>query len=66
VDVEHPTGFLTVRMQTRPAGDGAGDGVGIARAGLLRSARLLMRGTVLVPSSSIDPATGRVSGGTPS
>ena len=43
IDVEHPTGFLSVEV-TRGA-----DG-GIARAALIRTARLLMRGEVFVPA----------------
>jgi 4-oxalomesaconate tautomerase len=47
VDVEHPTGFFTVLLDATASGDG----VAIERVTLLRTARLLMRGEVLVPSS---------------
>jgi 4-oxalomesaconate tautomerase len=47
VEVEHPTGFFTVTLEVA---DGA-DGTTVRRAALLRTARLLMRGEVMVPSS---------------
>jgi 4-oxalomesaconate tautomerase len=46
MDVEHPTGFFTISMDV---GQGAGGGVEVRRAALLRTARLLMRGTVFIP-----------------
>lgn len=45
VDVEHPTGFLTVEIDI----DVAGTEVGIHRSALLRTARKLMQGDVYVP-----------------
>jgi 4-oxalomesaconate tautomerase len=48
LDVEHPTGFFTVEIELAPAGSGAE----VRRAALLRTARLLMRGEVLVPDSA--------------
>jgi len=47
LDVEHPTGFFTVTMDVVEE-DGA---VVVRRSALLRTARLLMRGEVLVPRS---------------
>jgi 4-oxalomesaconate tautomerase len=47
VEVEHPTGFFTVTMDVEIV-DGA---VVVKQAALLRTARLLMRGEVFVPSS---------------
>jgi 4-oxalomesaconate tautomerase len=47
VEVEHPTGFFTVTIEVTPDGDS----VRVAKAALLRTARLLMRGEVLVPGS---------------
>jgi 4-oxalomesaconate tautomerase len=47
VEVEHPTGFFTVTIDVRASGDT----VAVTRSALLRTARLLMRGEVLVPSS---------------
>jgi 4-oxalomesaconate tautomerase len=47
VEVEHPTGFFTVTLEIE-ARDGAID---VRRSALLRTARLLMRGEVMVPSS---------------
>lgn len=47
LDIEHPTGFFTVTMDVS-ADAGA---VVVRRAALLRTARLLMRGEVLVPRS---------------
>jgi 4-oxalomesaconate tautomerase len=45
LDVEHPTGFFTISMELDA------DGVTVRRAALLRTARLLMRGEVLVPGA---------------
>ena len=47
VEVEHPTGFFTVTLEVE---DSAGVPV-VRSAALLRTARLLMRGEVLVPES---------------
>ncbi|MDB5682696.1 MAG: galD, partial [Sphingomonas bacterium] len=47
LDVEHPTGFFTVTMDVEIV-DGA---VSVKQAALLRTARLLMRGEVMVPGS---------------
>lgn len=47
LEVEHPTGFFTVALElARPD-----DTVEVRRAELIRTARLLMRGQVLVPAS---------------
>jgi 4-oxalomesaconate tautomerase len=51
VEVEHPTGFFTVTIEVAVSG-GA---VTVTRSALLRTARLLMRGEVLVPSSVWNP-----------
>jgi 4-oxalomesaconate tautomerase len=50
LDVEHPTGFFTVEMEISGAGDLAR--FRVLRAALLRTARLLMRGEVMVPETS--------------
>jgi 4-oxalomesaconate tautomerase len=47
LDVEHPTGFFTVDMDATIDGSD----VTVHRAALLRTARLLMRGEVLIPAS---------------
>ena len=47
LEVEHPTGFFTVEMDVESAPGTAG--LQVKRAALLRTARLLMRGEVLVP-----------------
>ena len=47
VVVEHPTGFFTVNLDV----DRSGAGPVVRRAALLRTARLLMRGHVMIPSS---------------
>ncbi|MDT7776804.1 MAG: 4-oxalomesaconate tautomerase [Pseudonocardiales bacterium] len=47
LDLEHPTGYFTVSLDVL-AEDGV---VQVRRAGLLRTARLLMRGEVLVPAA---------------
>jgi 4-oxalomesaconate tautomerase len=48
VVVEHPTGFFTVSLEV----DGSGEVPDVRRAALLRTARLLMSGEVMVPSST--------------
>jgi 4-oxalomesaconate tautomerase len=45
LDIEHPTGSFTVTMDV----DATAEGVAVRRSALLRTARLLMRGEVLVP-----------------
>jgi 4-oxalomesaconate tautomerase len=45
LDIEHPTGFFTVDMELAATNTGPR----VARAALLRTARALMRGEVLVP-----------------
>lgn len=47
VDVEHPTGFFSVHMEV----DLSGPTPTVTKSALLRTARLLMRGDVFVPSS---------------
>jgi 4-oxalomesaconate tautomerase len=67
VEVEHPTGFFTVTLEVTVSPGGgtprtppvASDGtVTVTRSALLRTARLLMRGEVFVPSSVWNPASG--------
>ncbi len=48
LDVEHPSGYFSVTMDVRVDGDD----VTVRSASLLRTARLLMRGEVLVPAST--------------
>jgi 4-oxalomesaconate tautomerase len=50
IEVEHPTGFFTVTIDVQTSG-GA---FAVTRSALLRTARLLMRGEVLVPASAWD------------
>jgi 4-oxalomesaconate tautomerase len=52
IEVEHPTGFFTVTLEVEVS-DGS---FAVRRSALLRTARLLMRGEVLVPSSVWEPA----------
>jgi len=52
IEVEHPTGFFTVTLEARVC-DGS---FSVTRSALLRTARLLMRGEVMVPSSVWEPA----------
>ncbi len=52
IEVEHPTGFFTVTIDVKLE---AGAPV-VTRSALLRTARLLMRGEVMVPSSVWSPA----------
>jgi 4-oxalomesaconate tautomerase len=47
VSVEHPTGEFSVEIEVDPANP-----QNVVRAALLRTARLLMRGEVMVPSSA--------------
>lgn len=48
-DVEHPTGRLTVEIELEPNSNG----VKLRRAALVRTARLLMDGTVFVPAAAL-------------
>ena len=50
LDVEHPTGFFTVEIEV--AGNQRDGSFAVRRAALLRTARLLMRGEVMVPLDS--------------
>jgi 4-oxalomesaconate tautomerase len=50
IEVEHPTGFFTVTIEVQTSGGG----FAVTRSALLRTARLLMRGEVLVPGSIWD------------
>jgi 4-oxalomesaconate tautomerase len=52
IEVEHPTGFFTVTLDVERSGGTAT----VTRSALLRTARLLMRGEVFVPSSVWDTA----------
>jgi 4-oxalomesaconate tautomerase len=45
VSVEHPSGEFTVQLGLNPAVPG-----GVEKSGLLRTARLIMAGDVLVPA----------------
>jgi 4-oxalomesaconate tautomerase len=52
IEVEHPTGFFTVTLEVRVSPE---DGtITVTRSALLRTARLLMRGEVMVPVSVWD------------
>jgi len=55
VSVEHPTGEFTVELEVDPANPQS-----VVRAALLRTARLIMRGEVLVPSAVWDGRTARL------
>ena len=46
LSIEHPSGQITVRLET----SGHGPSLDVVRAGVVRTARLLMRGEVYVPS----------------
>lgn len=50
LSVEHPTGEFSVELEVDPAQPGT-----VARAALLRTARLLMRGEAMVPASVWTP-----------
>ena len=50
LDVEHPTGFFTVGLEV----EASSSEVVLQRAGLRRTARMLMRGEVLIPKSIWD------------
>ena len=47
LDIEHPTGYFSVTLDVRVDGEE----VEVEYAALLRTARLLMRGDVFVPSA---------------
>jgi len=49
VSVEHPTGEFSVELETDPANP-----QNVTRAALLRTARLIMRGEVMVPAAVWD------------
>jgi 4-oxalomesaconate tautomerase len=60
IEVEHPTGYFTVTLEVAVSGGGttpqkptgiSGAAITVTRSALLRTARLLMRGAVMVPSS---------------
>jgi 4-oxalomesaconate tautomerase len=53
IEVEHPTGFFTVTIEVEAGREGTPV---VKRSALLRTARLLMRGEVFVPSSVWNPA----------
>jgi 4-oxalomesaconate tautomerase len=46
VSVEHPTGEFSVELEVDPANPQS-----VTRAALLRTARLIMRGEVMIPAS---------------
>jgi len=48
LDIEHPTGVLTVRLVLQRSSDGR---LRIARSGVIRTARLIARGEVMVPAA---------------
>ena len=48
VEVEHPTGFFTVQLEV----DSSGDQPVVTKSALLRTARMLMSGSVFVPESA--------------
>lgn len=50
ISVEHPTGEFSVELEIDPA-----DPQNVVRAALLRTARLIMRGEVMVPASLVNP-----------
>lgn len=51
LEVEHPTGFFTVVLEV--SGTDEKQAFAVKRAALLRTARLLMRGEVLVPQDNV-------------
>lgn len=50
LEVEHPSGSLTVTLDIEITGEG----VRVRRAGLIRTARALMRGEVLIPAEIVN------------
>ncbi len=50
LEVEHPSGFFSVEVDIASSNDEAG--IEVRRAALLRTARLLMRGEVMIPNRS--------------
>lgn len=52
LDIEHPTGYFSVSMDVTPSDDG----VRVNSSALLRTARLLMRGDVFIPSTIWKPS----------
>jgi 4-oxalomesaconate tautomerase len=52
MSVEHPSGEFTVTLET----EGSGPDFSVRRSGLMRTARALMRGEVLIPAAAWPPA----------
>ena len=59
IAVEHPSGEFTVELET----DGGADSLTLRRAALLRTARLLFEGNVMIPGDIWDGRTGRAGPG---
>ena len=51
VAVEHPAGQLEVTLEIHPAADG----IDVVSAGLVRTARLILDGTIYVPRNALEP-----------
>lgn len=51
--VEHPSGQIAIKLATT----GAGANMNIIKAGVIRTARLIMRGEVMIPAECIESAT---------
>ncbi len=52
IEVEHPTGFFTVQMEV----DNSGETPVVTKSALLRTARMLMQGSVFVPQTAWENA----------
>lgn len=52
VRIKHLSGQITVRLAT----DGVGDDLNVVKAGVLRTARLIMRGEVMIPAECVEEA----------
>jgi 4-oxalomesaconate tautomerase len=53
VRLEHPSGHIAIKLATT----GAGADLNVIKAGVIRTARLIMRGEVMIPAATIESAT---------
>ena len=58
LSVEHPSGEFSLEIEVDEAG---GEGLRVIRSSLIRTARALFRGEVLVPASIWDGSTAQLS-----
>ncbi len=52
VRLEHPSGQIAIKLATT----GAGADLNVIKVGVIRTARLIMRGEVMIPAETIESA----------